>query len=429
MSLTTNHGIHMNLALIAPPGALLLVAAFIPAVPGPNDRVIQSGETLVYDTGNGPLVLDSLEIQAGGILRVQGPLAFRLHARRSIQIDGTLDMTAFDGPPVFTLNTPNQPELGGPGGPGGGRGGTGSWQTSSVTPFGLDGGDGLGALAGGGGGGESGWSYDSSSNGVHRRPGGGGGGVFGPAELVVPNALDPANQGRVALSGRNGDAQAMGAVSSQPPPQGGGTGSPVFTDAAIDNNFFGRKALSGGGVIVGELSAPQAGQGGGAGGDATHLNAGQLYPPPTLIYVNQDKGAGGGGGGGLGILISRRIVVGAQGEILCDGGAGGGGENTAGVNRIGGGGGGGSGGMLVLQAEKINLAQATGVPLSALGGVGGQGANNILLADCGGGHGGPGLIQLHVPDGDPAHVLLPPGRNLGDLSAPRAHVLMLESSL
>lgn len=265
MSLTTNHGIHMNLALIAPPGALLLVAAFIPAVPGPNDRVIQSGETLVYDTGNGPLVLDSLEIQAGGILRVQGPLAFRLHARRSIQIDGTLDMTAFDGPPVFTLNTPNQPELGGPGGPGGGRGGTGSWQTSSVTPFGLDGGDGLGALAGGGGGGESGWSYDSSSNGVHRRPGGGGGGVFG--------------------------------------------------------------------------------------------------------------------------------------------------------------------GMLVLQAEKINLAQATGVPLSALGGVGGQGANNILLADCGGGHGGPGLIQLHVPDGDPAHVLLPPGRNLGDLSAPRAHVLMLESSL
>jgi hypothetical protein len=85
--------------------------------------------------------------------------------------------------------------------------------------------------------------------------------------------------------------------------------------------------------------------------------------------------------------------------------------------------------MIALQAEQIDLSQASPAALSALGGAGGAGANDILRAEGGGGHGGPGLIQLHVPAGDPARVLLPLGASLADLSTPTAHVLRIEAGL
>jgi len=56
-------------------------------------------------------------------------------------------------------------------------------------------------------------------------------------------------------------------------------------------------------------------------------------------------------------------------------------------------------------------------------------SNDLPRATGTGGHGGPGLIQLHVPDDDSAHVLLPGASSLADLSVPDVHILMLEPSL
>ena len=418
----------MHIAFGAASGVCLLLPALQPASTSLGDRVIHAGETVVYDTSNGPLGLDNLEIQAGGVLRAVGSNALRIYARESITIDGLLDLSGFDHPGVFTLNTPNQPELGAAGGPGGGQGGTASRQTQVVTPLGSSGENIQGALTGGGGG-ESGWSDNSSSSGVHRRAAGGGGGVFGPAELVVPRVFDEANAGRVALPGREGAPMAIGAISLTQQPQGGAIGSPVFSDVSGANDFFGRKAQGGGSPIVGELLVPRGGQGGGGGGDATFVPTGSSYPPPSLVFSHQDKGGAGGGGGGLGVLISREISLGPEGRIVADGGAGGAGENTIAFNRIGGGGGGGSGGMIALQAEMIDLSQASTESLSALGGMGGAGANDAHRAEGAGGQGGPGLIQLHVPNGDESHVLLPVGVGLSEVSAPKAHVLLVEASL
>ena len=211
-----------------------------------------------------------------------------------------------------------------------------------------------------------------------------------------------------------------------PPPKGGAIGTAVFTDASADNDFFGRKVVTGVGEIVGELAAPRAGQGGGAGGDA-HRSG--VWPMVPFINNLIDKGCGGGGGGGLAILLARTIRVGSEGRLSADGGTGGFGENTSGINCIGGGSGGGSGGMIVLQAELIDLSQVQPGAFSALGGLGGPGANNFLRAEGGGGHGGPGLIQFHVPNGDPMNVLLPIGTFLGQISSPEAHVLKIESGL
>ncbi|MFT7484609.1 MAG: hypothetical protein ACI9F9_000449 [Candidatus Paceibacteria bacterium] len=423
----TNHRKLMHIALTVLSSSLALLAAMPKANTSQGQRVIHAGEDVEYDTANGDLILDSLIIEAGGTLHVVGRARFRLIAKQFIQIDGTLDLSGADCPPVFTLNNPAVPVVGADGGPLAGAGGTASFVTTDATPFGLPGFDGVLANPLGGGGGESGFSPIQTDNGAYRRSAGGGGGVFGPRELIVPGDLeDPQNTGRVALSGVDGSPQATGAVSGNLQPKGGGTGSAIFVDALADNDFFGRKPLAGGGALPGELLAPQAGQGGGAAGDAL---ASDLFPPLTFNPVHHDQGGGGGGGGGLAILISRRISVGAEGLLLANGGNGGDGENTSFLNHVGGGGGAGSGGMLVLQAQTLDLSQAAGDVLSALGGTGGHGANHHLRAIGGGGHGGPGLIQLHVPEGNPMHLLLPSNVILQDVSVPDAHLLMLEPSL
>lgn len=114
--------------------------------------------------------------------------------------------------------------------------------------------------------------------------------------------------------------------------------------------------------------------------------------------------------------------------MTVDGGRGGTGENTAGLNCIGGGSGGGSGGMFVLAARRVDLSAASDACLSALGGDGGRGADNQAAGVGGGGDGGPGLIQLHLSNGL-QDVVLPPGRTLADLSVPEAFVLLPQPGL
>jgi hypothetical protein len=172
--------------------------------------------------------------------------------------------------------------------------------------------------------------------------------------------------------------------------------------------------------VRGELSSLWAGYGGGAGG-----NAGKVFPNPNWTPSSDEKGGGGGGGGGaLQIQALGKIVFGAAGVILSNGGSGATGENTNYFDHIGGTGGAGSGGHIVLES-------ATAVDFTDGGQALGSQPRDILLAagprlqvgptqnidNCGnsagqsplccpgscqsnsnGGAGGAGLIQLHVPD-------------------------------
>lgn len=373
-----------------------------------NDLVVAPGQLILYDTNQGPLLVDNLTIQAGGTLRAQGGQPLVIFARTSVTVDGTLDAGGFDAKSVGTLFTPNQPEPGAPGAAGGGAGGVGSPVINASSPQGGSGqASGIWSVPGGIGG-EAG--YSSSTNKDERRSGGGGGGAFGPDEAG-------GGFGLVATAGGAGHPVAIGAQSGQGPPQGGGVNARPFVDGDPTNDFWGVK-LTGGGALVGELPFPRAGVGGGAGGDS--IQSGSFPTIPFGPPYKDKKGAGGGGGGGLAVVLTPTLTVGASGRLAADGGDGATGENQLGFDHIAGSSGGGSGGMWVLQAGTIDLSRAGNDAITAVGGAGGIGSQGVVDYSFGG-NGGPGLIQLHVRHA--GHVLLPAGAELADLTAPDAHVL------
>lgn len=402
----------------------------------------------------GRLQVRDLHIPIGSRLRVQGPNPGRIFATGNVLIEGTLSANGSNASPVFALNSPSQAEPGGAGQAGGGDGGDGSFLTSQVTLRGGNG-QGPGGIAGGGGqGGESGWSNVLGDGGVSRRAAGGGGGSLGNDQRVE---LD--DDGQIILCvdeeiyGLNGESGFPGADTATSSdgahiPYGGRAGpQPFGLLPGTDNDFLGRmlaNVRSGEGQLVrGELSDLLPGSGGGAGGDSTYVPVGTNYPPAQLFNNAHDKGAGGGGGAGaISIIALGDITLTSTARVTAIGGAGNGGENTGGTNRIGGGSGGGSGGHIVLQsAGRIDLSQATGPApsIDARGGQGGAGASNAggaadgegpvlqdakhinatagvdnpweleplpcvaalqgtLVVRGAGGDGGPGLIQLHVAD-------------------------------
>ncbi|MFT5051227.1 MAG: hypothetical protein ACI8QZ_002637 [Chlamydiales bacterium] len=402
-------------------GALALLALVTPS--HAQDIVVESGEILSFNTNIGPLRLDNLTIEAGGAMIARGRAPLRIYARRSIVIDGVLDLSGSASMGVTTLNTANIPELGSDGGPAGGRGGIASRLTSQSTPEGFPGG-GTGPQSRGGIGGETGFQFILGA--AHERRGaGGGGGALGPDQPVSNDPDADVNVGLVAQAGVDGSSLAFGANSQAVTPRAGRSGTTPFMDGDADNDFFGRRREASGAIVHGELAAPIAGRGGGAGGDALPS---ATFPSAPFTPSSDEKGAGGGGGGGLAILQAPRVSIGGLGAIRANGGDGGGGENTLFFDRIGGGSGAGSGGFLLLQARILDLSAAGPDSLSARGGHGGPGANN-QYADVGaGGNGGPGLIQLHLPRGIDG-ILLPPGRTLDDVTTPRAHVLLPERGL
>jgi hypothetical protein len=418
----------MPLSTFALPFALLALTFAPQTPPIPFDFVVQSGETVTYDTANGPLVAHNILIEAGGSLRAVGTQPLHMRASRLVRIDGTINVSGshwFGIVSIFSAFIFTTPHPGGHGYAGSGDGGTSNPEFTTWCVAGGDALDPFGQPGPGGRGGESGFNRSPSL--YPSGAAGGGGGALGPDQLVNPNPDDASNVGRIARSGKSGAPTAFGALTSQHPPRGGAVGRTPFIDNDPSNDFFGRKldpiTQT---IIVGELVQPLAGRGGGGGGNsirAATFPPQQLFPPS-----NGGLGAGGGGGGGLVIIEAIEIEIGPNGRLLCNGGDGDAGVNTHGGSSTGGGSGGGSGGMVIVQARLVDLSHASAECITALGGRGGAGANDVPDASGAGGNGGPGIIQIHVPHGS-ANIQLPLGMTLDQLTAPTAHVLLPEPGL
>jgi hypothetical protein len=483
--------------LASPSGAPAELASWLFAAgsggPGGNfDWCVPAGTLLVLDTTSalitggphcdgsqvqqvlgGVVEVRNVSIGPGAVVRVIGPNPLVVFASGTVRIEGTLDVSGFSNPGVTTLNTTTIPQPGSPGQAGGGTGGTGNPNTTAATPKGGSGLGAFNAVDGGGVGGETGWSNTSASAVDDRRGAGGGGGSLGAnqAQTFGPVAIYGVwDQTFIGLDGEPGfgneDPDANGAWSGPAGPLGGRAGPRPFVDGDSANDFWGYGVVpQTGAVVVGELDTPWAGAGGGAGGNASFVGSGGIWPQVPFNPTGDEKGSGGGGGGGsLHIAALGDIVFGQQGLIVCRGGHGGGGENTIFLNRVGGASGGGSGGHVILQtAGVIDLSLALGSSTTAgelsggilaTGGQGGAGKNDqggaiqgptgsgqtspqldacpdgypIGLAnscrghiDGAGGDGGPGIIQLHTFTGlDPMNpsILLPAGKTLGDLCKP-----------
>ncbi len=379
----------------------------------------------------GVVDVEDLWIKSSGSLRIVGSKPLTILATGEVRFDGTLNVSGLNAKKVGTLFTPNQPEVGAPGVASGGKGGDGSFLTSASTPSGGVGEGPFGIANAGGRGGDA--CYDGSTTVDLRRAAGGGGGRFGPD-------VTGGDVGLIAMPGADGHPLGTSGKTGMPPPNGGLPGPGPFLDGDPGNDFFGKRGVFVAGELVdivpGELAIPWAGAGGGAGGDSVNAS---VFPtvPFALPYIDK-KGAGAGGGGGqVRIIALGRIVFGPGGRIVCDGGIGNVGESASFGVMVGGSSGGGSGGHVILEsATQIDFTDGGGdlvaEYVSARGGLGGPGKSPEGWST--GGNGGPGVIQLHVPEADPAQAVgFGPGAairlpasatDLSDVTAPAGVVLI-----
>ena len=368
---------------------------------------------------NGVVDVRNLRIDPGATLRIVGSNTCRIFATGTIEILGELDVSGLDASNVVQLVSPNLPKPGSSGVAGSGAGGVGSPATTGSD---AKGGQALGAFSGPGKGGFGGnTGYNSSADDAQRRPGGGGGGTF-----ALRDASGTAVGGR---NGSNGNPNSNDATTATKPALGGQAGPSPFADPVLNNDFFGVRLNQDGSFLTGELTQPWAGSGGGGGGDSIRS---ANFPQIPWNFNNEQSGAGGASGGGnVQVFAIGNIRIAGAGRILSNGGRGGRGESTGGINNVGGGSGAGSGGHIILQtAGALDLSAATGVPIRAEGGQGGPGLGNTFVAYTttnppvnAGGPGGFGVIQVHVAD--PAtQILLPVGQTLASLTVPDAFTLI-----
>jgi hypothetical protein len=402
-----------------------LTVTFDPAFPNnpsapPSTNFTLTGQRTFV---GGNVVVRHVYIEQGGVLKIEGPNPFALHATGDVWIRGRVVASGANNPGVATLNTTNIPEPGAPGHAGGGRGGVGSPLSTASSPTGGPGEGAFGVPGAGGQGGEAGWSQFNSVN--WRRGAGGGGGRTGADVVFSALQLDQRRIGLDAERGFDNLQASNGALSGPGPAHGGAAAPSPFTDGDASNDFFGLlRDDSTGRFSVGELARPWAGAGGGGGGDASFV-PGQTWPSTPFNPAGDEKGAGGAGGGGsLHIVSVGSILFGAQGQVSARGGLGGGGENTSFLNRVGGGSGGGSGGHVVLESgATIDLRAKNAVDFSNV-------TNNNWAIDVRGGQGGAGNGDLGgatlgangQQETTPVNDACPPGHPTSGINACRGHV-------
>jgi hypothetical protein len=237
-------------------------------------------------------------------------------------------------------------------------------------------------------------------------------------------------------------------------PDAGKEGPTMFGTGTDVDDFWGRRINPDGSVTEGQLTAPLAGSGGGAGGDMqilVRILAGidgngmpfwfpltDSWPDPEFPYgLTQAyfKGAPGGGGGGQLMLFTvGPIIIGNEAVLKVNGGSGSGGEPVFRGEEQVSGSGGGSGGHMILHSSTnldlsdIDLGLAPGATINqiknpnnyhevvqALGGrrgwsMAGMPGSSLMTGETRtddgnsdymagrGGAGANGLIQLHVPN-------------------------------
>lgn len=363
----------------------------------------------------------NLLLDEGVTLTLAGPLPIQIFATESVTINGRINFNGPDADDVIQLKSANLAQPGGVGAGGSGRGGFGSPVTTGSSATGGQGFPPAGFLGSGGFGGET--SFKSGTNWLQRRAAGGGGGSFADPELETVLTLK-------TEVGMNGSPNAQGAVSFATPPTGGAVGIGAFVNDSNDDNFWGIRELEDGTQIIGELSEPIAGFGGGGGGDSIQEDT---FPQVPWKLNEEIRGAGGGAGGGqLQISAIGDITFGPDGQIFVDGGRGARGESSIGINNVAGGSGGGSGGHLILQSANQVVFQTSGTGKNALrsrGGLGGPGegpAQGQFSEGTGsGGDGGAGVIQVHVASaGDLVFEGEADGKTLDSVSAPDAFLCL-----
>lgn len=365
----------------------------------------------------GVIQVRNMLLDADVTLTLLGPDPIQIFATESVTINGKIEINGANAEDVIQLKSANLPQPGGIGVSGAGKGGFGSPVTTGSTAQGGTGFPPFGFFGVGGFGGET--SYKSGTSWEARRAGGGGGASFANPDLQTAATLK-------TEPGMNGATNAQGALTAQVPPQGGAVGPGAFSNDNDDDDFWGIRELEDGSQIVGELSEPIAGFGGGGGGDSIQD---PNFPQVPWMLNEELRGCGGGGGGGqLQISAINDIIFGPNGQIFCEGGRGGRGESSIGINNIAGGSGGGSGGHVILQSANQVVFQTEGANANALrarGGLGGPGdgpgVGQFSEGTASGGDGGAGVLQVHVGSVDDlvfegAAV----GKTLASVSAPDA---------
>lgn len=339
-------------------------------------QITNTDQSVTQTILGGVVDVRNFTVPANAILRVLGPNPLVIRATGDVVIAGKIDISGSSNRGVVTFSSTNIPEQGASGNGGGGRGGTGSILTTQSSPAGESGYGPFNTPAQGGGGGDSGWTTSTAEN--TRRGAGGGGGAFG-RDTLLTNGICP-DQTIIGLDAEPGAAGGPGSNSAVMGigvrARGGRIGTRPFSDTSGANDFYGTMVTTNG-PLRGELGNPWAGGGGGGGGDSSQVGSGGSWPPP-FTPTGDEKGSGGGGGGGQLILYCLGdVIFQGSGLIQSNGGTGGGGENTSGINRVGGGSGAGSGGHIIIQsAGQINFSGLTSNNggLRARGGQGGEGA-------------------------------------------------------
>lgn len=425
------------------PGEQIIFNSVNESIGGGPGFTVQKTQTVI----GGVIDVRNLHIEAGGLVKFEGPNPITILASGDVLIEGTIEISGKASSGVGSLNTTNIVEPGATGHCGGGRGGTGSPLTTASSPKGANGFGAFDVVDGGGVGGEACWTLSAKTD--ARRGAGGGGGRLGiDVDDAASGVVGEWDQSKVGLDAEPGfnniDPTTNGATSGAGLCLGGAIGPAPFFDSDPTNDFFGTMFVEGGGVepdklIFGELKRPWAGAGGGGGGDAHRPKSPATTYPGAWQIGGDEKGAGGGGGAGsLQILALGNITFNGAGRILCRGGSGGGGENTLFLNRVGGGSGGGSGGHVILQSAATIDFRGLLDPVSTLisigvlatGGQGGAGRadkGGAILSNGGpkevgptkdacpdvpvpqvgckgpisgtGGDGSPGIVQLHTSRG------------------------------